>query len=179
MTRSMAPALAGMLMLAGVAGAAVAPAHESTPRRPCVAIAGPDSLMDGPKFVRATTPEEWAAVWDAHSSAGKPDLRAADRLRPEVDFSRFMVIAFFRGESWNGDGERVESIDENDERVRIRFDKMSYQTFGPGGGGVRVRTYGIWVIDRTSKPIVLEENVQGLKNEPATWKERHRFAALP
>jgi hypothetical protein len=35
--------------------------------------------------------------------------------------------------------------------------------------------YGIFVLPRSDKPIVLFENVQGLKDEAPTWNEVHRF----
>jgi len=38
--------------------------------------------------------------------------------------------------------------------------------------------YGMFVLPRTDKPIVLFENVQGLIGEPPIWKEKHRFAAV-
>ena len=50
--------------------------------------------------------------------------------------------------------------------LRVRFDHKSYQTSGPDGGGERVQPFGMFVIPRTDKPIVLEENTQGLIGKP-------------
>lgn len=35
--------------------------------------------------------------------------------------------------------------------------------------------YGLWVLPRNVKPIVLIENVQNMLGEPPIWKEQHRF----
>jgi hypothetical protein len=38
--------------------------------------------------------------------------------------------------------------------------------------------YGIFVLPRTDKPIVLIENVQGIIGEPPVWEEKQRFEAV-
>jgi hypothetical protein len=94
---------------------------------------------------------------------------------PVIDFDRFEVVAYFRGDSWNSIGEYGESIQPGPDQVLIRYDSMSYQTAGPDGGGVKVKPFGIWVIDRSDRSIAMEENVQSLIGQPPIWKEQHRF----
>ena len=62
----------------------------------------------------------------------------------------------------------------------FRFDDRSFQTAGPApeGGRVRARPYGIFVLPRSDKALVLEENIQHLKNEPPKGREVARFKPL-
>jgi hypothetical protein len=133
-----------------------------------------------------TAEDEWVKLWSRH--AGKP-IRAAYGGRPAalegdaqfipaLDFDRYMVIAIATGASWNSDGIQFVSAEENADRILFRFDHWSYQTAGPDGGGVRVAPFGFFVLPRSAKPIVVEENVQGLIGHPPKWKERARFDAL-
>jgi hypothetical protein len=43
---------------------------------------------------------------------------------------------------------------------------------GPNGGGVQATVYGFFVLPRSSKTVVLEENVQNYLGQPPEWKER-------
>jgi hypothetical protein len=150
--------------------------------RPAVAWMGAHSRIIAPRFVRVATPEAWADLWHEHTGEGRKFKEFPYAIPPEIDFSRFMVVAYFRGASHNSDGERVESIDVTPERVRIRFESAGFQTASVTPGqpdrGVPVEPFGIWVIDRTNLPIVIEENVQELLDRPPVWKERHQFEAL-
>ena len=106
---------------------------------------------------------------------------------PTIDFDRCMVIAVFRGAGWNSSGISAVSISDTD-RVVFRFDDRSYQTssdFTTDGklnvdtdddrGGNKVTPFGIFVVPRSEKELVLENNVQNLKGRPPVWKEVARF----
>jgi hypothetical protein len=162
-----------------IAGGAWGARRGDPPRGPAVAWMGAHSRIAQERFARVSTPETWADLWHEHTGEGKRLRDAVYALEPEIDFARFEVVAFFRGPSINTDGERVVEIDQGADRVRIRFNSMGYQTMSLDGrdDGVRVEPFGIWVIDRTGKPIVVEENVQSIIGQPPVWKERHRFDA--
>ena len=59
-----------------------------------------------------------------------------------------------------------------------RRNRRGYQTAGPDGGGKRATPYGIFVLPRSDKELVVEEGVRTLKNEPPKWNELARFTAL-
>lgn len=89
-----------------------------------------------------------------------------------------MVVAMFHGERWNTERLELVSRDEDERRLRVRFRGRYYQTGGPDGGGVKVTAYGIFVLARSSKPLVIEEDVQNYKHHPPKWKEQARFDKL-
>ena len=142
---------------------------------PCVVMTGADSKNSKPGYHRITSVKEWARVWQIHK--GK---KVAENYNfyynpldlPKVDFDRFMVIAIFRGDGWNSAGLQAVSIAENKGRFVFRFDEKTYQTAGPDGGGRAVTVYGFFVIPKSTKDIVFEQNVQGLKGKPPVWKTR-------
>ena len=60
----------------------------------------------------------------------------------------------------------------------LRFDDMSYQTAGGiDGGRVPVTPYAFVVIPNSAKLVLIEENVQSLKEKPPVWNERARLKA--
>lgn len=149
--------------------------------KPGVEWVGAHSKILDKGFQRIRTQQDWEALWHRHTGEGVRFKDAVYAYPPRIDFSRFEAIAFFRGPSTNTDGEEVVSIGEVGDALRIRFDSITYQTesFHGEDHGIACEPFGIWVIDRTTKPIVIEENVQGLLNQPPKWKEQHRFEALP
>ena len=148
------------------------------PSRPYVSIAGHDSAITERRCVRVADAKTWAALWAEHRGDRLETNASGWPTTPAIDFDTCMVIAVFRGEAWNTNGEFVESIAEVDGAVRVRFDSSTFQTIGPDGGGVRVTSFGIWIIAKTARPIVVEENVQGMINRPPKWKEQWRFPRL-
>ena len=95
---------------------------------------------------------------------------------PDVNFENCMVIAIFKGPACNSAGLRAVSVHEDSEALLFRFDDMSYQT---GNWSDKVTVYAFFVLPRSTRPVVLEEDVQGIINKPPTWQERARFEKLP
>lgn len=163
--------------------AAVSSEGDKTPAAisPCVALTGADSHVSERGYFRITTLKDWTRIWQEHKGLKQNeeyDVYSDPAGLPLVDFERFMVIAVFQGRSWNSAGLRAVSIVEEQERIVFRFDDKSYQTAGPDGGGKQVSAYGFFVIARSTKAVVLEENVQGLIGKAPVWKERITFPKL-
>lgn len=150
---------------------------------PCLCLYGPDSAINQRRFERIRDEQAWVTLWAEHAGPTSP----APALAPKVDFARYEVIAFFRGDSQNRNGEIAEDVEITKDLVRIRFDSASYQTAviadprqpAPQSAAAPCRPYGLWVIPRTSKPIAIEENLQGVKGFPPVWRAQHQFSALP
>lgn len=137
-------------------------------RRPIEVVSewsGANSRIEERTYVRISSEKEWEKLWERH----------LETERPDVDFSRAMVIGIFKGKGMNSDGVVIASVAEDDDTIRFRFDDASYQTMGPGGGGRKVTAYGLFALPRSGKPVVLEENVQGLLGHPPVWRERARL----
>ena len=146
-----------------------------TNHKPYVTWSGPRSDVGKRSVELIKTKEHWEKTWLKHAGAPKQKSKVHGNDMPEIDFEHCMVVAVFQGSGWNSDGVSFESIEESADRLLIRFDDKSYQTSGPNGGGVRVTPFGIIVIRRIEKPVVLQEDVQSLIGGPPKWKERARF----
>jgi hypothetical protein len=122
-----------------------------------------NSRIDRREFHRIESDDAWIALWRRHAGTGAP---------PAVDFSKSMVIAVFRGESWNSRGVGVASVGEDDEKFRIRCGDRFYQTMG---GADQVKPYGLFVLPRSAKPVILESNKQSLIGDMPIWEEDARL----
>jgi hypothetical protein len=158
-----------------------APQLEENTGGAVVSWIGAHSKIVERKFERIRSQEEWENLWHTHTGEGKKFKDPVYAFPPRIDFKRCEVVAFFRGRATNHDGEEMVSIAPGaDGSVLLRFDSLGYQTAAPPGQvdhGVACEPFGIWVIDRTDKPIVIEENVQSLIGQPPKWNEQHRFEA--
>lgn len=149
--------------------------------KPCVVITGTDSHVAEHRYHRITSADDWMRLWQEHKAqkvTDQYDMYYDPLTLPLIDFDGYMVIGIFQGNGWNSAGLRAVSISEENNRIIFRFDEKSYQTSGLNGGGQKVAAYGFFVLPRSTKPVVLEENVQGLIGKPPVWKERITFPKL-
>ncbi len=148
-------------------------------RMPFVTFTGPNSRIEEPTWLRITTPEEFHPLYLRHVGLKPEDFYEKRNPHgvPLVDFERCMVVAVFGGKGWNSDGLYVKEVVDDGHRLVVRYDDRSYQTAGPDGGGVRVTPYGLFVLPRRDKELVVEENVQPYIGHPPKWQERARFPA--
>ena len=189
----MVPAIGIVVALAClIATAAEEPAGRML--KPCVTISGADSHVRIRRYHRITSDDVWKRIWQEHMGKswqergeriGLQRIDPRDLSEPltclEIDFDKYMVIGIFQGEGVNSAGLKVSSISEDDNRILFRFDQTSYQTMGRAGtsnGGDKVTDYGFFVLPRTTKRLVLEENVQNYLGEPPVWKQRIDFPEL-
>lgn len=101
----------------------------------------------------------------------RPDLAA-------IDWSRQVVVVIADGPSWNSNGYSADLFACGD-HLLLRLHEHSYQTEGPGGGGVRVQPWGLFVLPKQEPmpPIVVQYNAQNLIGGPARWRELCRFGS--
>lgn len=153
-----------------------------------VSMHGPHSAFPETRYVRVMDAETFATMWAMHVGDDPDDNFRASRAYPEIDFTRCMVIAYFRGPSINNDGEIIDSVTPTGGGIRIRFDSLTYQTasgFGhtdpakePNRAAFRgdaCRPFGIWVLPRDEGEVIIEENTQGLLGQPPVWTRQIRF----
>ena len=148
--------------------------------KPYLTLAGASSKIEEPTIARVTTAKEFQDLDLRHLGA---DPARFDEFYnphgvPVIDFERCMVLAVFKGNTWNVAGVYVESVLDEGARRVVRVRRRGYQTAGPDGGGKRATPYGIFVLPRSNKELVVEEDVRTLKNEPPKWNEIARFTAL-
>lgn len=169
---------------AAIAGAAIGLSDppEATPeasRPPIVQWYGNDSRIQQRRWELITSAERWRALWEEHRAEGVDRAVQGWVQPPEIDFARYAAVALFRGRTINNNGERADAVFVRDGATVIRFDSVSFQTAsldGPDHGEPTV-PYGIWLVERSERPILIEENVQGLIGGPAVWKRVHVLPA--
>ena len=172
-----------VLLAAAAAAAALLPsvlAQEAAPpaksQKPFVTWWGPDSRITKREFIRVTDGDQWRTLWARHM-----DLKDAGGFYgppiPEIDFTQCMVVGVFEGWQTNTRGLTAVSVTEEEERVVLRYDwqSRSYQTSEMVD---RVTPFGIFVLPRSGKPLVIEVDTNGLKDRGPSWKERARFERL-
>jgi len=143
---------------------------------PVIVWSGAHSAIAGPAYMRITSERKWRDLWLRHSGI-KP--KAHDELHnspciPTVDFSRFMVIAVFVGKRNCTQGIRVRPAAEDAKLLRVRYSVQFYAHFRED----ITRPYGILVLPRVSKSVIVEEmGANDAKGKP-TWHKKREFPPL-
>ena len=157
--------------------------------RPLVTLTGTDSQIKERSYYRIRSEEAWIKVWQQHKGV-KPskdyDLFYNPLGLPDINFEKCMVIAAFQGNGWNNAGLRVISVHEEKGRILLRFANKYYQTSGPEGGGEKVCVYGFFVLPRSDRAVVVEEEQRSLgprvppsRKKRATFSEVHKRSKFP
>lgn len=168
---------ASVVAAVGVLGAGGA-GGRAEERPPCVQWVGHWSERAAPGFVIVRDEAAWRALWADHTGVLAKEGAMKRHAAPKVDFERWMVVGCFSGVNINGDGEVARSVAEDGGALRVRFVSSSFQTAGPGGGGVDVRPYGLWVVPATDKPVVVERgHITKDPREGVRWDEVWRSGA--
>jgi hypothetical protein len=140
--------------------------------KPLAYLSGNSSKVTMPSYERITSADGWARVWAKHLGTSKDD-----DYRPlfEVDFDRCMVIAIFRGDRTNIRRIEIQPLITKGDSIILREDDISYQTSGADNNKAPDKPYAFVVIPKTSREIILEENVAKYLGDPPTWKEFTRL----
>ncbi len=148
--------------------------------KPLVAWIGKDSARTEKGTLLVSTQEDWDRLWSQHR--GDPALD--DSARPWIDFDEITVLALFGGRTSQCRGEGIHTIEELEDCVRIRCWSMSYSIgLGPGADLEEltrpVNSFGIFLLPRFDKPIVIERWFYDHKLAPGepepAWTEVARF----
>lgn len=149
--------------------------------RPLTSIAGSYSAIQKSRTEVIGEPARWEATWKEHMGDKLEKTAHGFDVIPQVDFSRCMVFAAFTGQAKNGAGWEVVEVLTRDGHTVIRYDRIAFQTasFDGKDSGINTTDYGFAILPRSSLPLILEENTQGLIGKPPIWTERQRLPALP
>jgi hypothetical protein len=149
-------------------------AEDEKNTKPPVVLSGADSHIVKPSLRLIMSDEAWKRAWAAHLGT-----TVDDAYRPEmgVDFDRYMVVAIFRGERVNTRRVAIESTSAIRGSTLIRIIDLGYQTAGKDNGKPPDRPYAFVVLPKSTKGVIVEENVQQYKGEPPEWKEWSRIEA--
>lgn len=148
---------------------------------PLVELSGSFSKVQKRRAEVIGDEKRWESVWKEHMGDKLEKTAHGFDVIPYIDFSRCMVVAMFSGTSKNGAGWHVVSSQTRDGNTLIRYDQVGFQTasFSGEDKGVDTSAYGFATLERSSLPLILEENTQGLIGREPIWTERQRLPALP
>ena len=157
-------------------------AESDNATKPLVAFTGPDSKIDQPAYELVKSKPDWINLWLRHTR--KPPKKDYDEFYnpdrvPEVNFDKCMVIAIFSGKMTNVAALEAVSVTDGSTAIAFRFRERSYQTAGPNGGGKAATPYGLFIVPRSSKPVVVQEGNKEYKNSTETWDEVVRLRNAP
>jgi hypothetical protein len=146
--------------------------------KPLVTLAGADSRIEKSGYELITSKKDWTNLWLRHT--GKPVEKEYDDFYnpagvPEINFEKCMVIAVFSGAIKNVAAVEAVTYTDAGEEIRLQFKRRAYQTGGPDGSAQRATPYGLFVVSRSAKPLILERDVQNIIGQPPDWKEVARF----
>ena len=155
-------ALMSVLLVIIAGSANVSPSRSILPpSRPIVPIMemyGADTRITEEKVFRITSRDVWQSIWCEHCTGKRRcDSRCSLPETIEVDFDRMMIIALFIPNRDNSDGLSSYSVIEDSYCIRIRLDEHSYQSGSDTPTGC---PWGIIVLPRSDKPVVLERDAQ-------------------
>lgn len=141
-----------------------------TPDRPIMEVTGAYSKIATRFYVTVTSEKEWGRIWARHTGQSDAVLSAGG-TRLQVDFSRYMVVAVFQGMQPYNLGVVAQSLKEDSERVVFRFTNRWVATDARSDAHVDnpYTPFGMFILPRAQKEVVLEEAVYSAKGEPATY----------
>jgi hypothetical protein len=172
MRQSMAFLVVAVVCLAGVKCVWGDGSAQKT-KLPLVTLTGADSQVKDRCYLRIDSEEEWIKTWQRHkgTKVSKDYNLLYDPLGlPQIDFGQCTVVAVFQGSGWNCAGLKAVTVEHSNESVTIRFIRKSYQTGGPDGGADKVTAYAFFVLPRSDKMVVLEEDQHRYIGDPPAWK---------
>ncbi|CAG0954731.1 hypothetical protein PHYC_00399 [Phycisphaerales bacterium] len=142
-----------------------------------VQFAGSYSKIEARRIELVADEARWEAVWKEHQGADIEKNANGFETWPTIDFERYSVLCVFGGKGTNTNGWRLVSSVEFADHIRIRYDHWGFQTasFDGPDHGVPTTAFGLFVVPRPGKTLVLEEDVNSIIGAPPRWKERMRI----
>jgi hypothetical protein len=171
--RSIGIVLSVALAVALLSGRTFSNGEEPATRaaKPLLVLSGAASEVKDAGYHRVSSADKLKQIWRSHLG---PAQDRGDNPVPEVDFDRCVVLALFEGSKSNSHGLRITEVLERDNETIVRFDDISYQSFGNANA---VAPFAFVVLPASDKLIVVEENVQQYLADPPKWKEVARLTA--
>jgi len=144
--------------------------------RPLAEMSGAYSKIATRFYIAVTSEKEWNRIWAKHS--GQSDaILSAGGTQLHVDFDRYMVLAVFQGEQPYNLGVVAQSIDEGMDKLTFRFTNkwVSAENGTPQRTAIPYTPFGIFVLPRVLKEVVMEEAIYGSKGQAPTYTVRAKF----
>jgi hypothetical protein len=172
--------IAALVSLLCVLHGTSAPSINSVTHRPVVSMHGRTSKITDRRILRITREEEWKALWFEHKYGVTDSKDIPDDFEfVDADFDKHMVIAIFSQRD-NSKGLTAHTILEDDDHLTIRLNEHCYQSLVIAGGAPPpvYQPWGVFVLPRSAKEIVLETDERDLIADPPSWKKWKTIAAI-
>jgi hypothetical protein len=130
-------------------------------------LSGDNSRIEIQQCVRITSQGEWKKVWSSHAG----EKAAA----PDIDFTKYMAVAVFHGSRENCEGISLVQALDCGQAIELFVRGRYYQT---GPEGKHVTPYGIFVIPKSAKELIVKEDRHDVIGAPPTWEIVGEFKPL-
>ena len=119
-------------------------------------------------YHRIESEKAWEALWLKHQTGKKERGNSVPNSFTfcEVDFKKYMLLAVFQGFGVNRSGYEVHSITEEKDRLVIRVLPNNFQTLFELS---KTTAWGVFVLPRSTKPVVIELDTKSLTADPPKW----------
>ena len=144
------------------------PQTKPAERKPVLSLSGVRSQIKDRRVLRITNATDFETLWREHKLGKSEMKRTPDNFEYlELNFDEAIVIAIFDGKSHSNEYS-APSIIETDRKLTLRIPSNLNQT----GHDVQPdrQPWGIFVIPRTGKEIVLEQDARRLITDNPLWK---------
>lgn len=154
-----------------LAGQQVTPTGESLAAY--VIWSGQHSKITRRIYQKITTREQWVKLWYQHigKKMSFDEFYNPDNV-PNINFKSCMVVAVFQGASVNNAGVEPYSVAQQGNLLKVRIVNRFFQTMNQSE---KATAYGMFVLPRSDKQVVLEEDIHSTIGDPLLWKERARL----
>jgi hypothetical protein len=144
--------------------------------RPLAEMTGAYSKISTRFYVTVTSEKEWNRIWAKHTGQSDTVLSSGG-TQLHVDFDHYMVLAVFQGEQQYNLGVVAQSIVEGMDKLTFRFTNkwVSTDSGAPAHTGNPYTPFGIFVLPRAPKEVIMEEAVYGSKGQAPTYTFRAKF----
>ncbi len=107
--------------------------------KPILSWTGGFSCIEKPSCFRITTAEAWRQLWLQHTGSTPTDVQVTRSgtsvigryvpVIPEIDFTRFMALAIFKGKDTTNNGLYIMDVLDHETELKIRVVNGYYQAF--------------------------------------------------
>ncbi len=148
------------------------------PSRALLVLTGHDSQVTKAQFRPAASQKVFDELWLMHKGDSVTKAAQGWPMIPQIDFNACYAIFIFGGDTANTNGYRVRDVITEVDAITVRYETDSYQTSSFNGidHGNAVRPWGLILIPAPKgRTVILEQNVQGMRDTEPKWKQRVTF----
>jgi len=124
--------------------------------------------------------KDFDEIWLAHKGSRVNRATQGWPMTPQLDFDRVQALLLFGGDRTNCNGYRIVEILEDTDSIRVRIDLITYQSDMSTSKPIPrfLDPWALMVLPASKKTLIVEENVQNIKDHYAKWKQVASFPII-